>query len=340
MERRQLCIVTPVFNDWPSFRLLLGDLDKACSEIDWDVSVVAIDDGSTDENDIGPGDTAHLRHLRGVKILTLATNVGHQRAIAIGLSHAVVETNADAMVVMDSDGEDRPSDIPSLLREVQGQKTFAVVAGRKRRTNSVAFKLFYVLYKAAFSVLTGRNINFGNFSLISRDNARRLVMQAELWNSLPGALLRSRSRITEVSIDRGHRYAGTSKMNYTSLIVHGLSGLSVYSDVIFVRMLAAAATFFVLSAVVIAAVVIVRLTTPELASPGWASTVVFGVSIMLLQIMISTLMTMLLLLSNRSQRTIVPMRDYSDYVLSAKDYLPDHESALEGLRDMQVRMAS
>ena len=65
--------------------------------------------------------------------------------------------------------------------------------------------------------------------------------------------------ITQIPIDRGCRYAGTSKMNYVSLIVHGLSGISVYSDVIFVRMLAATGGLFVLSVVAIASVISIRL---------------------------------------------------------------------------------
>ena len=48
-------------------------------------------------------------------------------------------------------------------------------------------------------------------------------------------------------------------MNYVSLIVHGLSGISVYSDVIFVRMLAATGGLFVLSVVAIASVISIRL---------------------------------------------------------------------------------
>jgi hypothetical protein len=105
-------------------------------------------------------------------------------------------------------------------------------------------------------------------------------------------------------------------MNYVSLIVHGMSGISVYSDVIFVRMLAATGAFLVFSMLTIFAVVTVRLTT-SWATPGWATTVVFGTLTILLQTIVSTLMTMLLLLNNRSQRNVVPMRDYPDYILSS-----------------------
>ncbi|QIP09039.1 glycosyltransferase [Bradyrhizobium symbiodeficiens] len=311
---KRLQIVTPVFNDWQSFLILLGDIDSAARDLDWQVSVLAIDDGSTEEQ---PEHTSkYHEHIHEVRIVRLATNVGHQRAIAIGLSIAVEEIGADAVLIMDSDGEDRPQDIPRLIEAAAGKSDFAVVARRAKRTNTAIFKLFYVLYKAGFAIMTGRDINFGNFSLLSRNYARRLIMQADLWNNLAGALLKSRAPITSLLTDRGHRYAGQSKMNFASLIVHGMSSLSVYSDVIFVRMLAATGVLFVFSMIAIAAVIFMRLAT-DMATPGWATTVIFGVMIILMQAIISTLMTMLLLLNNRAQKNVIPLRDYRDYVLTS-----------------------
>ncbi|WP_339032822.1 glycosyltransferase [Bradyrhizobium symbiodeficiens] len=306
--------MTPVFNDWQSFLILLNDINSTAAGLGWQVAVLAVDDGSTDEQPAYA--PMPFENISEIRIVRLATNVGHQRAIAIGLSIAVEETETDAILIMDSDGEDRPQDIPRLLEAAAGKKDFAVVARRAKRTNTAMFKLFYVLYKIGFSIMTGRDINFGNFSLLSRNYARRLIMQADLWNNLAGALLKSRAPITSLLTDRGHRYAGESKMNYISLIVHGMSSLSVYSDVIFVRMLAATGVFFVLSMVAIGAVVFMRLAT-DLATPGWTTTVIFGVMIILFQAIISTLMTMLLLLNNRAQKNVIPVRDYRDYVLSS-----------------------
>ena len=199
MPIKKLQIVVPVFNDWPSLFALLNDLDRACTPLDCSVSVMAVDDGSTDT---APSKLTNLKSfaaLRQVQIVKLATNIGHQRAIAIGLSKTMAETNADAVIVMDSDGEDRPQDIPRLLAAVSGQSEFAVVAQRQHRTNTLVFKFFYVFYKAVFTILIGRRINFGNFCLISRGYANRLIMTAELWNNLPAALLRSRVPITQNS---------------------------------------------------------------------------------------------------------------------------------------------
>jgi polyisoprenyl-phosphate glycosyltransferase len=315
MSIKSLYAVIPIFNDWESFLALLKDIDHVCSTLDCETSVMAVDDGSTEDAPTSLNDISSFPSLREIKIVKLATNVGHQRAIAIGISMAVSETDADAIAVMDSDGEDRPEDIPRLLAATQGRADFAIVARRARRTNTLVFKAFYALYKVVFGILTGRSINFGNFCLISRGYAKRLIMTSELWNNLPAALLRSRVPVVELPTDRGSRYAGTSKMNYVSLIVHGMGGISVYSDVIFVRMLAATAAFLVFSVVVISGVVAMRLFT-NMNTPGWTTTVVFSILIILLQTIVTTLMTMLLLLSNRSQRLVIPKRDYRDYVAS------------------------
>ena len=53
-------------------------------------------------------------------------------------------------------------------------------------------RLFNSRSMVAFAILTGHNINFGNFCLISRAYAKRLIMTAELWNNFPAALLRLR----------------------------------------------------------------------------------------------------------------------------------------------------
>ena len=45
-------------------------------------------------------------------VLRLRRNVGHQRAIALGLTYLQVEAGCEAVIVMDADGEDRPADVP------------------------------------------------------------------------------------------------------------------------------------------------------------------------------------------------------------------------------------
>ncbi len=311
---KTLSIVVPVYNDWPSLSILLERLNVAAQTTGVDIFVTVVDDGSTEK--VAPTNDAFagLTSLMGVEIIHLALNVGHQRAIAIGLCVAVQDNDLDAVLVMDGDGEDPPEAIGTLLAAAGDREDFCIVAQRRKRTEKLTFRLSYVVYKTVFRTVTGKEINFGNFSLTSRTYARRLVMVSDLWNNLAAGVLRSRMIVTRVPVDRGNRYAGSSKMNFVSLIVHGLSGISVYAETIFVRLLLLTLMLSGLTVVAIVVVVFLRLFYPEHATPGWATTVSFGMMIILSQVLFTTLSSILMVLNNRVQRLIVPFQEFRAYI--------------------------
>jgi polyisoprenyl-phosphate glycosyltransferase len=307
-------LVTPVYNDWESFGILLRALDAEAATLGCSLSVYAVDDGSTQE----PGDlqalAGQLRFIEKIEIIHLALNVGHQRAIAIGLCATAEEDDCDAVLVMDSDGEDPPASIASLLESTGGKREFCIVAARRKRSERFTFRAGYIIYKTLFKAVTGNYIDFGNFSLLSIGYARRLTMQPDLWNNLAAAVLRSRFPIQKVYIDRGKRYAGKSKMNFNSLIVHGFSTISVYSDAIFVRLLITTIALMGFTALAIAFVVTLRIFYPQHATPGWATTVSAGMIIILLQVLFAAFTSLLMLLNSRTQRLMLPAIDYKPYI--------------------------
>lgn len=311
---QRLRLVIPVYNDWTSFGVLLRELNEVAGELPVRMAVSAVDDGSTHEPEGELGDVSQLRNLEAVEIIHLYSNVGHQRAIAIGLATAAEDDDFDAVLVMDADGEDSPQAIGQLLAMAGDRKDFCVVAQRRRRSENLTFKLAYVLYKFSFRMLTGRQITFGNFSLFSRSYVRRLVRVSDLWNNLPAAVLRSRLPIQALPVDRARRYAGKSKMNLTSLVVHGFSGISVYAETIFVRLLFLTLVLVGMSGTLITVVMSLRLFFPRFATPGWATTVSFGMVILLVQVLSVTLSSILMLLNSRVQRLIVPLADYKCFV--------------------------
>jgi hypothetical protein len=307
-------LVIPVYNDWTSFHILLHELDKVAASLPFQFFVSAINDGSIDEAMPTLGDLSALHHLVGFEIITLSVNVGHQRAIAIGLCVAVHDNDFDAILIMDADGEDPPQSIEALTRGIGDRKDFCLVAQRTKRVETASFKFFYLLYKCFFKLVTGKTISFGNFCILSSSYADRLVMISDLWNNLPAAILRSRLPIDRVPIHRGRRYAGKSKMNFTSLIVHGLSGISVYADTIFVRLLILCVALVVASVFLVGGLLTLRIFFPAHATPGWATTITFGLTIIILQVLFTALSSILMLLNNRVQRLVIPKLDYLPYV--------------------------
>ncbi len=96
-------------------------------------------------------------------------------------------------------------------------------------------------------------------------------------------------------------------------MVHGLSIISAYSDVLFVRLLIFSAIFgtFVLAAIL--GVVWIRLFT-DLAIPGWTTNVVLALIIILFQIVIVAMGSLVLLLQGRSRVGFGPRIDGNVYV--------------------------
>jgi polyisoprenyl-phosphate glycosyltransferase len=329
-----LCAVVPVYNDWISFGVLLEKLNAAAKTLQLSVTVLGIDDGSTEPEPswVAEPDTSaaptRWDALHSVEIIQLAANVGHQRAIAIGLCVAIADHHHDAILVMDGDGEDPPEEIGTLLSRIAGRRDFCIVAQRRKRTENLTFRLSYIVYKAVFRLVTGKEISFGNFSLTSRAYVRRLVMIPDLWNNFAAAVLRSKLPVDRVPIDRGHRYAGKSKMNFVSLIIHGLSGISIYAETIYVRLLLLTVAIVALMVPAIPILFVLRIFYPVHATPGWATTVSFGLIIIFLLVFLTTLSSILTILNSRVQRLVLPFVDYKPYVAGKRILLPASADAL------------
>jgi glycosyltransferase involved in cell wall biosynthesis len=310
---KNVCIVTPVYNDWESLSLLLASVDKAVSTLPISASVIVIDDGSNSRIEDDLIDFGALGSLESIEIMELSYNMGNQRALAIGLAQTAKKNDFDAVIVMDSDGEDRPEDIPKLLAEAENAPDHIIVASRTKRHDPMSFRFFYLLYQILFRVLTGNSISFGNFSVIPITTLKSLVFMPNLWNCLPATFLRSNFPIVHYALPRGSRYAGKSKMSTVALIVHGLSVISAYSDILFVRILIFS---FLVAGLIIAAITAILgiKIFSDLAIPGWTSTVILALSILLFQVVVIALGALVLLLHGRSSVASGPMIDSETYI--------------------------
>jgi hypothetical protein len=313
----RLAVVIPVYNDWDAFLALAPTLDEAFAAVALHAAIVTVDDGSTKQVPVDAKERLRgLRAIDAVEVLHLVANVGHQRAIAIGLATVVARDAYSHMLVMDADGEDRPPDAVRLVECAAAESSdgaAAFVAQRGRRSEGAAFQAGYVLYKMLFRFLSGQVIDFGNFSLLTAPAARRLVHMAETWNHFAAALLKARIPLRRIPTSRGHRLAGRSSMNVVSLVTLGLSAISVYSEAVFVRLLLGSLALSATALIGLIAVVVIRVFT-ALAIPGWATTAGGFFGIILVQAVTLSAIATFLALSARSAVTVGPAIDAAKYV--------------------------
>ncbi len=302
-------ILTPLYNDWEALGLLLRRFDETVEpSLRQRMRFVVVDDCSTTEPT--PGQFAAWP----VEVIHLNRNVGHQKAIALGLAYLVQEREFEAIVVMDSDGEDRPEDTATLYAASQHQPGKIIFAQRTKRHESTTFRAGYALYKAIFGLLTGKAITFGNFSIIPYKLARKLAYVSEIWNHFPGGIIRSRLPYGSVGIERGTRLAGKSKMNFVSLILHGMSAISVHLDTTAVRLLLASFGLICFSLAGIVVVSFIRLFVSEWAFPNWATTLVTAFFIIIMQAFLISLLMLFTVLNYRTQKHFIPALDYRDFI--------------------------
>lgn len=311
---KNIYCLAPVFNDWESFSILIDNiksLQKKHSD-QYIFSIISINDGSTEEVTITSSESE-----MEILVLNLKVNVGHQRAIAVGLQYIYNEiNNADFVVVMDSDGEDNPEDIIALLDSSKHQKDSKIIfAQRKKRQESILFKIGYFFYKYLFYFLSGQKISFGNFSLIPKKLLGKVVHQNNIWNHYSGGIIQSKIPFDKVQIDRGKRYKGVSKMNFNSLILHGLSSISVYFDFLSLRILRYSIYGIFLCFISVSYILYQKMFTNN-AIPGWASSLIFIISGIILQLFSVTLIVLLLQLSSRKNINAPDATIYLDFIES------------------------
>jgi hypothetical protein len=317
-------ILMPVYDDWEALDLLLERLDLVLCDQMMLARVLIVDDGSTCEPLV---DLSVRRYhaLEAVHVLRLRRNLGHQRAIAVGLAYLEQHDPPDVLVIMDCDGEDDPADVPRLVKQCGVEENSKIIfAERTRRSESWQFRFFYWLYKSAHVVLTGRSIRFGNFSALPRPALESLVVVSELWNHYAAAVLKARLPYVTVPTRRARRLSGRSRMNFIGLVTHGLGALSVESETIGVRMLVASLVLFGCLVLALLATVAIRLGT-GLAIPGWATTVAGLLLILLAQTLMLTVLFSFITLAGRLGMQFLPCRDCAFFVSQVYQLGSKHE---------------
>lgn len=312
IPERKIVVCIPVLNDWDSILELIPRIDRAFSETEYRAELMIVDDGS---------DEAHpkkincsLKSVGQIIVLRLRRNLGHQRAIAIGLSYIQSKHPHEAVVIMDGDGEDPPEGLTSLLskyRECKGKRL--IMARRGKRSEGLRFRFFYKLYRMAHWLITGYRAQAGNFCVVPSELVDRLVGVSAIWNHFASSVVIARIPYDSATVDRSPRIAGRPKMSFQSLIKHGLSAMSVFSDAIGLRLLALTFSLALLALIGVAIVVFVRLAT-DLAIPGWASISTGILTVLFLQAFLMSMAFMFITLQDRKGTEFLPIRDYHPFI--------------------------
>ncbi len=225
-------ILIPVYNDWESLVKLLDEIDKVIPNIkNSEFDCLIVNDAST----IKLPEIKVPKNIKKIEIFNMKQNKGHARCIAFAIRYLSKKNDFDHLIVMDGDGEDRPEEIKYLVNQALEDQEISVVAKRVKRSEGFLFQILYEVHKLITLVFTGKQINFGNYSCLTKKDVVTLSQQESLWSSFSGTLKKTISRLNTINSTRGSRYFGPSKMSLFNLGIHSFSIIAVFKSQVFLR---------------------------------------------------------------------------------------------------------
>lgn len=217
MDRPQISIVLPVYNERENLEPLLSEISTVLGTVPHEV--VAVDDGSTD------GSRTELQRLESayptLRIVSLNRNCGQSAALMAGFE----ASRGDVIVTMDADGQNDPADVPRLLDILdRGDGCDAVVGYRIHRADSWWKRMQSRVANAARDAITGDRVQDTGCSLkaIRRPVVQTLPRFDGMHRFLPTLIRIGGGSVTEVPVAHRPRRYGVSKYGMWDRATRGL----------------------------------------------------------------------------------------------------------------------
>lgn len=224
----KVSVFFPVYNEEESLEILQQKIDEALGDKDFSYEVIYVDDGSTDTSfEVLEKIAASNEH---VKLIKLRRNFGQTAAMSAGIDAA----EGEILIPMDSDLQNDPSDIPTLLAKID--EGYDVVSGwrKDRKDTFINRKLPSMIANKLISWISKVNLHDYGCSLkaYKHEVLKDVRLYGELHRFIPICASWVGARVTEMPVKHHERAFGQSKygINRTFKVILDLIVLKFLTD--------------------------------------------------------------------------------------------------------------
>lgn len=266
---QSISVVVPIYNDQEVIAELHRRLRPVLEAITDRYELILVDDGSRDRS---WEEMLQVRrsneHVRAVR---LSRNFGQQSAIAAGLSL----TSNDLIVLMDSDLQDRPEDIPALIDALlaDGQATMAIAQWEERKDSHMKLAVSRLFQRVSNSITEIHTVpRLGIFRVMKKSVVEELRNFPEKTATTVSLLYYIGSRYVAVPLKRDARFAGKSGYNLSKMLA--LTFARIFSFSMFpIRMVTYMGAFLCIGSMVAALALVIYKLVGNVVT-GWTSMMV------------------------------------------------------------------
>lgn len=208
-------MVVPIYNDSEVIHELIKRLSPVLESITADYEIILVDDGSRDDSWLQM--LAVRQANASIKAVRLSRNFGQQSAIAAGLSL----TTKELIVLMDSDLQDRPEDIPTLIDALLADEkaTMAIAQWEERKDSRFKLAVSRLFQRVSNSITEIHTMpRLGIFRVMKKSVVEELRNFPEKTATTVSLLYYIGSRYVAVPLKRDARFAGKSGYNLSKML--------------------------------------------------------------------------------------------------------------------------
>lgn len=269
-QAKRLVVVAPFFNEQESLKSFLVELDKILVLPifkPWQISILLVNDGSTD-NSLNVIKNVLVVMKTKVKILSLATNAGHQNALWAGIENAPKDSY---LIAMDCDLQDPPNLLPEFVSGFNNGYE-VILTQRLSRKDYLLKRLSASVYYKILKILTPSNlaVDSGDFFGLDPHSKKRLLSHSETSKYIRGLIQIVSTNVKIIKFHRNSRDSGQTKYTFPKMLklaIAGVTGFSVRPLIVSVYI---ALLGFIIGIFAGLFVLISRLQNPSLYPVGYA----------------------------------------------------------------------
>ena len=267
----KLSLVVPCYNEEENVEAFQNAVIQAFSDCNYDYEIVYVDDGSCD-NTLPSLRKLFQEQKCPVKVVSFSRNFGKDAALYAGMAHS----DGEYVSLIDADLQQRPEIVRNMVRILDEQPEFDVVAAYQDRRGEGAVLSFF---KRTFYSLINRlssirlKSDASDFRTFRRKVVESILSMGEYHRFSKGIFAWVGYNTCFIPYTACKRTAGKTKWNFRRLTNYAVDGIIGYSATP-LRIATFLGTLTAIAALIYLVVVVLQKLITGIDIPGYATIIV------------------------------------------------------------------
>lgn len=225
-KRKLLTVITPCYNEEETVELFYEELSKYLPCIDMDYEILFVDDGSKDKT------LEKCKKLKEkdnrIKVISFSRNFGKEAAMYAGLS----ESKGDYVVLMDTDLQDPPYLLPSMVLALTEEGYDSAATYRVTRQGEPPIRSFFArkFYRLINSLIDVEIVDGArDYRIMTRQMVDAILSMQEYHRFSKGIFAWVGFKTKYIEFENVERVAGETKWSFWKLVGYAIEGIVAFT---------------------------------------------------------------------------------------------------------------